>query len=165
MPSGPSVSPARSPILLIACCREPASAAFKAFSVAALASATSGDIACLSALRLTIASSVSLRADKQAGAVRIAEATSRISPDAPLLVGEGIETTLSAMVLSGYQGVSAIDAGNFASVWLPPCSEIIVLKDRDNGGHKAVEGVTHATALRKPSASPYRRRAPLPSVP
>jgi phage/plasmid primase-like uncharacterized protein len=58
-----------------------------------------------------------------------------------LLVDEGIETTLSAMVLSGYQGVSAIDAGNFASVWLPPCSEIIVLKDRDNGGHKAVEGV------------------------
>ena len=64
-----------------------------------------------------------------------------LDPDAPLLVGEGIETTLSAMVLSGYQGVSAIDAGNFASVVLPPCSEIIIARDRDKAGRKAAEAL------------------------
>lgn len=64
-----------------------------------------------------------------------------LDPDAPLLVGEGIETTLSAMVLSDYQGVSAIDAGNGASVWLPPCGEIIILKDRDKAGCEFVEGL------------------------
>jgi putative DNA primase/helicase len=64
-----------------------------------------------------------------------------LNPDAPLLVGEGVETTLSAMVLSGYQGVSAVDAGNCASVCLPPCREIIILQDRDEAGRKAVESL------------------------
>ena len=64
-----------------------------------------------------------------------------LDSDAPLLVGEGIETTLSAMSLSGHQGVAAIDAGNFASVELPPCSEIIIARDRDKAGRKAAEAL------------------------
>ena len=63
--------------------------------------------------------------------------------DAPLIVGEGIETTLSAMQLCGiYQGVSAVSSNNAQHVGLPTCcSELILLKDRDKAGCEFVEGL------------------------
>ena len=43
------------------------------------------------------------------------------------------------MQIAGLQGVAAIDAGNFASVNLPPCSELIIARDRGSVGRDAAE--------------------------
>lgn len=71
-----------------------------------------------------------------------------IDPAAPLIVGEGVETSASAMQIAGLQGVAAIDAGNFASVNLPPCSELIIARDRGKAGGKAAEILAQRYAAR-----------------
>ena len=56
----------------------------------------------------------------------------------PLIVGEGIETTLAAMLLAGgVPGISAISASNMPSVRPPKCTEIIIAADADDAGRKA----------------------------
>ena len=55
-------------------------------------------------------------------------------PDGPLLVGEGVETVLSAMQVADLPGIAARSAGNMAKIDLPPSSEIIILADRDENG-------------------------------
>ena len=73
------------------------------------------------------------------------------------IVGEGVETTVSAMQISGVQGVAAIDAGNFASVNLPPCSELIIARDRGRVGREA--GGDTGSALRCATDRADRRTA------
>jgi hypothetical protein len=73
---------------------------------------------------------------------------STIDANKPMVVGEGVETTASAMQISGLQGVAAIDAGNFASVDLPPCSELIIAPDRGKVGRDAAEGLAQRYAAR-----------------
>lgn len=57
----------------------------------------------------------------------------RLAPAAPLLLlGEGIETVLAAMELSGHPGWSAIHAWNMKYVQFPPIvREVIILQDND----------------------------------
>jgi putative DNA primase/helicase len=50
------------------------------------------------------------------GAVRLAPAR----PDQPLIVGEGIETTASAMLAMGWPGWAALSAGGIERLILPP---------------------------------------------
>ena len=79
-----------------------------------------------------------------------------IDPDRPLIVGEGIETVLSAMEIAGLPGVAACSAANLPSVRLPACREVIIAVDNDDPGRKAatqlaerleVEGHTVTCAL------------------
>lgn len=72
-------------------------------------------------------------------------------PNEPLIVGEGVETTASAMEIAGdLPGVSAIDAGNFASVVLPPCAELIIARDRGRVGRKAATVLAQRYASQMP---------------
>jgi hypothetical protein len=59
-----------------------------------------------------------------------------LAPAAPtLVVGEGLETTASAMRLMGLPGWSAIDAGNLRYVLLPDVvRKVIILADNDPAG-------------------------------
>ncbi len=67
-------------------------------------------------------------------------------PDRPLLVGEGIETVLSAMQLTGLPGVAALSAGNLPKIQLPPCSEVIIAADNDPPGRDAAEALAKRLA-------------------
>lgn len=59
-------------------------------------------------------------------------------PEKPLIVGEGIETTLSAMQLAGrVPGIAALSASNMPSIRPPKCAEIIIAADADDVGRKA----------------------------
>jgi putative DNA primase/helicase len=58
-------------------------------------------------------------------------------PDRPLVVGEGVETTLSAMALANAPGIALISTGNFKSADVPKCSEILIAADNDEPGRKA----------------------------
>jgi hypothetical protein len=63
------------------------------------------------------------------GAVRLAPAAET------LLVGEGIETTLAAMIASGLPGWAALSAGGIEALILPPSvSEVVVVADHDASG-------------------------------
>jgi phage/plasmid primase-like uncharacterized protein len=65
------------------------------------------------------------------GVIRLAEH----DPDYPLIIGEGIETTLSAMQLFGRLGWSAVHAGGLKTVELPATVEqIIIVADNDASG-------------------------------
>ncbi|TWA73735.1 Toprim domain-containing protein [Azospirillum brasilense] len=68
---------------------------------------------------------------KSGGAIRLAAA------GPVLIVGEGIETVLSAMQAAGLPGWSALDAGNLRNLILPPVaevSEVIICADNDANG-------------------------------
>jgi putative DNA primase/helicase len=66
------------------------------------------------------------------GAVRLAPATN------PLMVGEGIETALSAMQATGWSTWAALSAPGLRSLDLPPgVREIIIVADRDAAGETA----------------------------
>jgi putative DNA primase/helicase len=54
--------------------------------------------------------------------------------DKPLLVGEGIETVLSGMQVTGLPGIAVRSAGNMPKVHLPQASQVIILADRDESG-------------------------------
>jgi putative DNA primase/helicase len=60
-----------------------------------------------------------------------------ISPDEPLIVGEGVETTLSAMQLTGLPGIATLGTSGMLSVRVPPCSTVIIAADNDAPGQKA----------------------------
>jgi putative DNA primase/helicase len=58
-------------------------------------------------------------------------------PDKALVVGEGIETTLAAMQISGLPGIAALSATNMPMVRPPKCSEVIIAADNDPPGLRA----------------------------
>ena len=65
------------------------------------------------------------------GAIRLAEH----DPDAELIIGEGVETVLSAMQIFGLAGWSAVYAGGLVRVDLPPdVRRIIIAADNDVSG-------------------------------
>jgi hypothetical protein len=68
------------------------------------------------------------------GAVRLAA----LRADAPLLVGEGIETTLSAMQATGFPGWAALSTSGMRGLTLPSdVRDVIVLADGDEAGAAA----------------------------
>lgn len=68
------------------------------------------------------------------GAVRLAEVTER------LMVGEGIETCLSAMQATGLPAWVALSTGGLQTIKLPPdVREVIILADGDDPGEKAAQ--------------------------
>jgi putative DNA primase/helicase len=65
------------------------------------------------------------------GAIRLAEH----DPDAELIVGEGVETTFSAMQIFGRAGWAAVYAGGLKTMELPPgVRRIIIAADNDASG-------------------------------
>ena len=64
---------------------------------------------------------------------------SKPDPAKPLIVGEGIETTLSAMQLSDLPGIAALSASIMPAVKIPPCTSVIIAADHDDAGRKAAE--------------------------
>ena len=67
------------------------------------------------------------------GAVRLAEARE----DVPLIVGEGIETTASAMLVTGWPGWAALSAGGIERLILPPlplAATVFIAADNDPNG-------------------------------
>jgi phage/plasmid primase-like uncharacterized protein len=80
------------------------------------------------------------------GVIRLAD----YDPDRALVVGEGIETTLSAMQLLRLPGWSAIYAGGLLKAELPPeVQHIVIAADRDESG----------TGQRNAAEAGRRRRA------
>ena len=69
-----------------------------------------------------------------------------------LVVGEGVETALSAMQLTGHPGAAFIDAGNATYAALPPSKKLIVARDRGEAGRAAAD-----TLVRR--YGPYREVA------
>jgi putative DNA primase/helicase len=62
---------------------------------------------------------------------------SKIDPDKPLIIGEGVETTLSAMQLASLPGIAALSATNMPAVKVPQCKGVIIAADNDEAGRKA----------------------------
>ena len=63
-----------------------------------------------------------------------------IDPDGELkelIIGEGIESTLSAMQIAGLPGVAALSAPNLAAIRPPPAAEYIIAADNDDAGRRA----------------------------
>jgi putative DNA primase/helicase len=71
-------------------------------------------------------------------------------PDAPLVVGEGIESALSAAKMAGdLPAIAAISAANMPALpAVPACSEVIVAGDRDESkaGQKAARALAQKLA-------------------
>jgi hypothetical protein len=69
---------------------------------------------------------------------RIHSGTIRLAPHDPqcaLIIGEGIETTLSAMQIFGLPGWSAVSAGGIKTLELPPeVRDIVIAADHDTSG-------------------------------
>lgn len=63
--------------------------------------------------------------------------TSEIDSNKPLIIGEGIETTLSAMQLAKLPGIAALSAANMPAVNVPRCASVIIAADHDEAGRKA----------------------------
>jgi putative DNA primase/helicase len=57
--------------------------------------------------------------------------------DTAMVVGEGIETTLAAMQISGLPGIAALSASNLPTIRPPKCEKIIIAADNDNPGRHA----------------------------
>jgi hypothetical protein len=75
------------------------------------------------------------------GAVRLAEVSDL------LMVGEGVETTLSAMQATGLAGWAALSSSGLKALVLPPAvRSVIILADRDRNG--AGEHAAHVAAER-----------------
>ena len=70
-----------------------------------------------------------------AGGVPLAD----VDPKQQLLVGEGIETVLSAMQITGLPGIAALGAANMIHVEVPTCSEVIIVADNDDPGYEAAK--------------------------
>ena len=62
----------------------------------------------------------------------------QIDPNEPLIVGEGIETVLSAMQIADIaSGIATLGAGNMKEIVPPPCAEVIIAADDDTAGREA----------------------------
>jgi putative DNA primase/helicase len=57
--------------------------------------------------------------------------------DSSLIIGEGVETALSAMQLTGLRGVATSGTANMAAVNPPRASELLIAADNDDPGRKA----------------------------
>ena len=72
------------------------------------------------------------------------------APDKPLVIGEGIESALSAAKIAGdLPAIAAINASNMAALPdVPPCSEAIVAGDRDESkaGQRAAKELAQRLA-------------------
>jgi putative DNA primase/helicase len=67
------------------------------------------------------------------GAIRLAEH----DPTRPLIIAEGIETTLSAMEILDLPGWAAISANGVATIELPPAMRnVVVAADHDAAGRR-----------------------------
>jgi putative DNA primase/helicase len=62
---------------------------------------------------------------------------SEIDPAGPLIIGEGPESTLSAMAIADLPGIAALSAGNLAALRPPAASEYIIAADNDDAGRGA----------------------------
>jgi putative DNA primase/helicase len=67
-------------------------------------------------------------------------------PTEKLIVGEGVETTLSAMQISDLPGVSALSAGNMPGVMPPSWQELIIAADNDDPGQKGAKALAERMA-------------------
>lgn len=67
-------------------------------------------------------------------------------PDQPLIIGEGIETTLSAMQISGLPGIAALSASNMPTIMPPRCAGVIIAADNDEPGRKAAAALAERLA-------------------
>jgi putative DNA primase/helicase len=86
-----------------------------------------------------------------------------IDPDRPLVVGEGIESTLAgALIGGGLPAIAAINAGNMKVLTPLPCSEVIIAADNDESG--TGEAAAEALAQRLTSSGRIVRIA-LPQRP
>jgi putative DNA primase/helicase len=74
-----------------------------------------------------------------------------------LVIGEGVETTLSAMEILGCPGLAALNAGNLPKVSPPMVKEIVIAADDDEAGRKAAED-----AARRLTGAGHRVRIALP---
>jgi putative DNA primase/helicase len=75
-----------------------------------------------------------------------------------LVIGEGVETTLSAMEILGCPGLAALNAGNLPKVSPPiKVKEIVIAADDDEAGRKAAED-----AARRLTGAGHRVRIALP---
>ena len=81
-------------------------------------------------------------------------------PDKPFIIGEGIETVLSAMQITGLPGAAALSASNLPNVDPPPCSEVIIAADADRPGMEAAEQLADRLA-----AAGQKVRIAVPSTP
>lgn len=71
----------------------------------------------------------------------------RAHPKKPFIVGEGIETVLSAMQITGFPGGAALSAGNMAKGHLPEAAEYIIAADNDRAGRKAAAALAERLRL------------------
>jgi putative DNA primase/helicase len=69
------------------------------------------------------------------GYVQLAE----IDPDRPLLIGEGIETVLSAMEIADLPGIATCGTNGMKSISPPDSAEFIVCADNDHSGREAAD--------------------------
>ena len=74
---------------------------------------------------------------------------STLDPEQTLIVGEGIESTLSACQITGFPGIAALSAYNLPNIIRPPCRDIIICGDNDDTGHKFAEAAARKWALSK----------------
>jgi putative DNA primase/helicase len=72
-----------------------------------------------------------------------------VDPDRPLIVGEGIESALSAMQATGLPGIATLGTSNMKSLNPPKCSEIIIAADNDEPGLIAAEALAQRLAARR----------------
>jgi putative DNA primase/helicase len=63
----------------------------------------------------------------------------KLRPDQPLIVGEGVESVLSACQITGLPGIAALSATNLPNITPPPCREIIIAADNDEAGRNAAK--------------------------
>lgn len=80
-------------------------------------------------------------------------------PKRPFIIGEGIETALSAMQITGFPGGAALSAGNMAKIDPPKCSEVIIAADADKPGIEAAEQLAGRLA-----AAGYKVRIATPTT-
>lgn len=73
-----------------------------------------------------------------------------IDPDRPLLVGEGIETVLSAMQIADLPGIATLSTSGMKAVNLPACSEVIIVADNDPPGREAANILAERIGGRRP---------------
>jgi putative DNA primase/helicase len=57
--------------------------------------------------------------------------------DDGLVIGEGIETTLAAMQISGLPGIAAVSTSNLPTIRPPQCAKVIIAADNDDPGRHA----------------------------
>lgn len=73
----------------------------------------------------------------------------RTYADRPLVVGEGVETTLSMMELTGYPGIATLGTAFMGQVNIPACSEVVIAADKGKAGQEAAQALADRIAGRR----------------